>query len=93
MGRGSAGSAGSALALGAGVGLGASAGNSGSVFVCNAQNQETWYCRFVQFFSVFKMLLWFLLLIGVIVYYFYWFTGSKRVGGKMKGGCGCDKPW
>jgi len=95
MGRRSSSSGGefsSNLAAGAGLGLGSSIGNAGGVFVCNAQNQDTWYCKFVQAFSVFKMLLWFLLLIGIIVFLFYWFTGSKS-GGKMKGGCGCNKPW
>ena len=81
------------LAAGAGVGVGASIGNAGGITICNAQNQNTWYCQFVQFFNVFKMLLSFLLIIGVIVFLFYWFAGSGR-GGKMKGGgCGCGKPW
>jgi len=92
MGKGSG--FGSALGLGAGVGLGASTGNAGGVFICNAENQNTTYCQFLQAFSVFKMLLWFLILIAVIVYFFYWFSSSKR-GGKMKGGCGCsgEKLW
>jgi hypothetical protein len=83
----------SGLGLGAGIGLGSTVGNTGGVFVCNAENQNTTYCQFLQAFSVFKILLWFLILIAVIVYFFYWFSSSKRVG-KMKGGCGCgEKLW
>lgn len=91
-GGGKGGGFGSALGLGAGVGLGSSVGNAGGIFVCNAENQNTTYCQFVQAFNVFKMLLWFLFVIIIIVSLFYWFTGSKA-GGKMKGGCGCSKPW
>lgn len=78
----------SAIGAGAGIGLGSSIGNAGGITICNAQNQNTWYCQFSQAFNVFKMLLWVLLLIGIIVYLFYAFRGSGR-GGKMKGGCGC----
>jgi hypothetical protein len=84
----------SALGSGAGVGLGSSIGNAGGITICNAQNQDTWYCKFSQAFGVFKILLWFFLLIGIIVYLFYIFSRSGK-SGKMKGGCGCsgEKGW
>jgi len=84
----------SAIGAGAGLGLGSSLGRAGGVTICNAQNQDTWYCKFSQAFGVFKMLLYFFIIIGIIVFLFYYFTRSGGTG-KMKGGCGCgaDKLW
>ena len=75
----------SALGAGAGIGLGNSIGNAGGLMVCNAQNQNTTYCQVVQFFNAFKMLLFFLLVVGLVGYLLYSWFGS---GGRRSGGSG-----
>jgi hypothetical protein len=81
---------GSALAVGGGYGIGSTLGNAGGVTVCGG-NDTSFYCRFVQFFNVFKMFIIILLFIAVIVYFAYAFSGAKgSKKGNMKGGCGCS---
>lgn len=77
-----------ALGAGAGLGIGSSLGNTGGVMLCSAQNQNTWYCQFVQYFNVFKMFLWFLMVVGFIGYMIYLYGGGfgKRSVGRGGGG-------
>jgi len=81
MGRASSNVAG-ALGVGAGVGVGASLGNAGGIYVCNDKNQDSFYCKFVQFFGMFKMILYICVVLAFIGYLIYWFGGFGR---KMKG--------
>jgi Na+/H+ antiporter NhaC len=73
---------GSALGLGAGIGVGSSLGNAGGIMICNAQNQDTTYCQFVQYFNGFKMVLYFVFVLALIAYlvyyYFSGFSGKKK---------------
>ena len=88
MGKGSSSSQfSSALGAGAGLGLGNSLGNAGGVMVCNAQNQNTFYCQFVQLFNEFKMLLWIILVVAIIGYFLYWLSGGfggRRAVGRRR---------
>ena len=81
-----------ALGLGAGYGLATSAGGT-TVTVCNGANENTFYCKFVQFFSIFKMFISFIFIMAIIVWLCYTFLGMKASGRsgsgrgrKMRGG-------
>lgn len=78
----------SALGAGAGIGLGHSLGNAGGLMVCNAQNQDTTYCKFVQYFNLFKMFLFILFVVGLIGYLIYLFSPLKALKKKRGGGVG-----
>lgn len=62
------------MAPGLGFGVGAGLSNAGgtTVTVCNGANASSFYCEFVQFFNIFKMLL----LIIVVIMVIYWFATS-----------------
>jgi len=78
------------LGIGAGIGLSSTGGRT--VIVCNGSNASSFYCKFVEFFNIFKMFIFIIAFIGLIVWFLYSFSqssiGRKRGGGikKMKGG-------
>ncbi len=80
-----------AFGLGAGYGLASSAGGS-TITVCNGENTNTFYCKFIQFFSIFKMFISFIFIMAIIVWLCYNFLGMRSSGRgrgrgrKMKGG-------
>jgi len=60
---------------GVGFGFGSSLGNAGG-FTCNAQNQNTTYCQFLQYFNEFKMLLFLIFVLFIVYLLFSWWWNS-----------------
>ena len=73
-----------AIGLGAGYGLASSVGGS-TITVCDAKNADTFYCKFVLFFNIFKMFIWFIVMIAIIVWLLYNFSGMGQYKGRGKG--------
>ena len=61
-----------------GVGALATAGAGGDTVTTCPPTDNSFYCKFVKDFNMFKMVLFMLLIIGVIVFLIYYFMKSSK---------------